>query len=177
MALTSIKRYTGFFLWLEENEWAKLLLGAALTTVVVAAFNIGGDWLCGKLGISSSILMGGVETMDKFSMVLGAFFSGFGMVLRSLGIPFYTSDEIRVEIGKFLNSMWAGVGDVWNMIMGFKIPFIGQTLFDVLLGLTLGGPMEVLGDTVIGLIINEVVAPVMNKMLIEAAIAILENYI
>ena len=31
------------------------------------------------------------------------------------------------------------------MVMGFKIPLIDQTIFDILLGLALGGPAEAIG--------------------------------
>ena len=41
----------------------------------------------------------GSDMLEKSSFILGMFFGGFGMVMKALKIPFYTSDEIREEIG------------------------------------------------------------------------------
>ncbi len=181
-----IKRYTDFFAWLEENEWAKLLLGGTITTIFIVGLNIDTGWMnkiCGKIGakeLAESMAKEAVDgngLLEKSSFILGMFFGGFGIVMKALKIPFYTSDEIREEIGKLLNSKWNGAGDIWNMIMGFKIPLIDQTVFDILLGLALGGPAEAIGDTIMGTIINKLIAPILNRIAFETIATILENHI
>jgi len=186
LANVLIQRFTDFFAWLEGNDWAKLLLGGTVTTIFIVGLNIDTGWMnkiCGKFGakeLAESMakeVADGNNLLEKSSFILGMFFGGFGMVMKALKIPFYTSEEIREEIGKLLNSKWNGAGDVWNMVMGFKIPFIDQTIFDILLGLALGGPAEAIGDTVMGVVINKLIAPIINRVAFEAIATILENYI
>lgn len=186
LANVLIKRFTDFFAWLEENDWAKLLLGGAITTIFIVGLNIDTGWMnkiCGKFGakeLAESMAkeaVDGSDLLEKSSFILGMFFGGFGIVMKALKIPFYTSDEIREEIGKLLNSKWNGAGDIWNMVMGFKIPLIDQTVFDILLGLALGGPAEAIGDTIMGTIINKLIAPILNRIAFETIATILENRI
>ena len=188
LALTLIRRCTGFFAWLEENRWAKILLGASMTAIFIVGLNIDSDWInkvCGKFKVGVKDLVesiareasGGSNLLEKSCFVLGMFIGGFGMVMRTLGIQFYTSDEICEKIGEYLNMVARGAGDVWNMVMGFKIPFVEQTVFDVLLGLALGGPVEVIGDALMGVVINRFVAPMLNQAIINVIANLIANYI
>jgi len=181
-----IRKLANFFVWLEENEQAKLLLGGAVTTIFIVGLNIDTGWMnkiCGKIGARELMesmakeAVDGSDMLEKGSFILGMFFGGFGMVMKALKIPFYTSDEIREEIGKYLNSKWNGAGDIWNMVMSFEIPLIDQTIFDILLGLALGGPAEAIGDTVIGVVVNKLIAPIINRAVFEAVATLLENHI
>jgi len=57
-----------------------------------------------------------------------------------------------------------GVGDIWNKIMGFKIPIIDQTIFEVLISYLLGGPL----NTIIGTILQKLVTPIIDNLITQA---------
>lgn len=181
LALTLIRRCTKFFAWLTSNSAARILMGVSMTIVFIVGINIDTGWLKSINRVLGNVKNGarsfvksmfkevseGNNLVEKSSFILGMLIGGFGMVMKTLGIQFYTSDEICYKIGEYLNMVARGAGDVWNMIMGFKIPFVEQTLFDMLIGFALGGPIEVLGDALMGMVMNKVVAPMLNKMIID----------
>jgi len=64
-------------------------------------------------------------------------------------------------------------GAVLQKILSFEIPLINQKIFDLLVGFVLGGPAELIADTVIGTILEKAIMPAVNSVLMDLTINIL----
>ena len=92
-----------------------------------------------------------VETSDKLYKIeqglqfLGIFLVSLGMFLKSFGAPFYMSLELVHKIGEIIRQHLGEQAEyVWNTVAGFEIPLIGQTVFEFVVNLALGGWMLLL---------------------------------
>lgn len=193
-ALDLVKVRLDFFAWLAGNEMARLALGVALTAISIIGFNFEGDWIkavanpkkflkeafekslreqIGKA--SSSGWLKEALTPDK-SCTIAAFFTGFAMVIRELGIPFYTSEELCDRFCEWVKTINHEVGEVLHKILSIKIPSINQSIFDLMIGFILGGPAEILGDAVIGTVVQQVLVPIINSVVVDFMIALFTGW-
>jgi len=108
------------------------------------------------------------------SFAVGMIIGGFAMVLKSLGIPFYTTDELRDKLCEWIKvKVNREAGAVLQKVLSFEIPLINQKIFDLLVGFVLGGPVELIADTVIGTILEKAIMPIVNSVLMDLTINIL----
>ena len=158
------------FAWLVCNQWAKIGLGTGLTALFIIGLNFEGDWMKSlanpkkyfaevvKSQVVESTAKKGLSLKDAFkpdkSFALTMILGGFGMVIKELGIPFYTSSELCEKFCNWIKGFNEHVGEVLHKVLSFEIPFLNQSIFDLILGLLLGGPAEIKGDTVIGAVMN-----------------------
>ena len=61
-------------------------------------------------------------------------------------------------------------GETIHKILSFKIPLIDHSIFDLLIGFILGGPAELIADTVIGTILNNAIMPIINNAITDLII-------
>jgi len=165
------------------NELAKIGLGISLTTLFIIGLNFEGDWMKSladpKKCITEAVEKAARDSVGKSFNLADAFkpdktfalamiFGGFGTVIRELGVPFYTSSELYEKFCEWIKNINHDAGETLHKILSFQIPFINQSVFDLILGLLLGGPVEVIGDTVMGIIMNflmEIINNVTTQML------------
>jgi len=179
-----------FFAHIAGERWLQLALGALLTVFVIVGFNINVAWLKsvistvkkGVKGLRNAIKMiianlrrlgDKYDNVENAAVFLGAIITGMGFAFREiLGVEFYTQDEVRMLIGNVLDQVYPGAGALWNQVMGLEIPFIRTTVFDIILGFALGGPVEVVGDAVFSLVMN-VVFKVLEDVVIQMLVSVL----
>ena len=85
----------------------------------------------------------------------------------SMGIPFYTANELCDKLCEWVRIINRNVGETLHKILSFKIPLIDQSICDLLIGFVLGGPAELIADTVIGTILNNVIMPIINNAITD----------
>jgi len=69
------------------------------------------------------------------------------------------------------------LGNVGDMVMGFRIPLLDQTVFDVLLNIALGGPVQFIIGTIMGVIMEHVVMPTLNNIILGIIVDLLSGTI
>jgi len=186
------------FATIASNRWLQILIGAVLTVTFIVAMNIDFDWI-GKIIRKLKILrystkelrslakevfdlLDKVKALEKTGgskerilIYFGSFIAGMGIMLRNIGVEFYFQDEINEMIGKALEEVNSFAGWFWRTVMQFRIPYVDWTPFDVFLSFALGGPMNVISDIIIGTVIMEVVAPVIDNVVTGAIIRLLSS--
>jgi len=191
LALTLIKKFPRFFGWLAMTRWAQILLGVVTTVIFILGTNIDTGWLSSIRGILNNAKQGirkllrsmfmelkeGNNVVDQGGFVLGMLIAGFGMVMKGIGVEFYTSDEICYKIGEYLGMLNPELGNVWDMVMGFRIPLLDQTVFDVLLNVALGGPVQFIVGAIVGVIMDQVILPTVNNLVLGAIVNLLSETI
>lgn len=186
--LTLIEEKFSFVAQIVKNKYARLGLGVALTAIFIVGINVEGDWIAtivnpGKQFVKAlkeeivdrATTMGKIKDaiMPDKSFTIGMVVGGFATVLKGLGIPFYTTDELCEKLCEWIKSVNHVAGETLQKILSFKIPLIDQTIFDLLISLALGGPAELIADTVIGTVLQRAVMPMINNVAMDVIIKVL----
>ena len=169
--------------YIASTPWLQTLLGGILSTVFFILSNIDLSYFKSMKtnGLSALTRIVSVETtealekLDKAGMILSFYLGGFSTILKSIGVQFYFPEEIVYVIGDALNKVAEGVGDVWNTIMGFKIPLLDQTVFEILASYLLSGPLNTILGIIIGLLVQKLLAPLLDKIIIQGLIILAFN--
>ncbi|MCD6513698.1 MAG: hypothetical protein J7L07_02125, partial [Candidatus Odinarchaeota archaeon] len=110
-----------------------------------------------------------VETSDKLYKIeqglqfLGIFLVSLGMFLKSFGAPFYMGLELVHKIGEIIGQHLGEQAEyVWNTVAGFEIPLIGQTVFEFVVNLALGGWMDAVINNIVGMVLSYIADMIMN---------------
>jgi hypothetical protein len=184
-AMTMIMVKPEPFAWLVCHDWARIGLGVGLTALFIIGLNFEGDYMKAlvnpkkyfaeamknqivesvKESAKKGLSLKDVLNSDK-SFVITMIVGGFGTVIKELGVPFYTSDELCDMFCEWVKGFNEDVGKVLHKVLSFEIPFINQALFDLILGFLLGGPVEVIGDSIVGAVMN-MLMNVINKAVTE----------
>ena len=190
LGINLIKKCFDHFVWLVKDDQAKIGLGIALTAIFIVGINIEGDWISLMVdpkktfvrALKEEIIERGKSVGGRIkdaitpdsSFAVGMIIGGFATVLKSLGIPFYTTDELCDKLCEWIKvKVNREAGVVLQKILSFEIPLINQKIFDLLVGFVLGGPAELIADTVIGTILEKAIMPAVNSVLMDLTINIL----
>jgi len=163
------------------TPWLQTLIGAILTTVFLIMSNIDLTFLKTlkvkgiKAYASFTItqVSKNLERLDTLGLVFSFFMGGLSTILKAIGVKFHFPEEVVYVIGDALNMIAEGIGDLWNKIMSFRIPLIDQTIFEVLVGYLLGGPLNTVMGIIIGTILQKLVAPIIDNMITQALLTII----
>ncbi len=131
-----------------------LVIGVGLSTVILLLFN--GIDNRFNFGDGSNAETQGLSAFRMFFdpiMLTGTMLSAVGMFFRMFGAPFYQGKELVLEIGKLIGEhIDKTAEDVWDMVAGYEIPLVDQTVFETVVNLVVGGWKDAVMGLVIGLI-------------------------
>lgn len=193
IGLTLIKEKFDHVAWLIKNQNARLGLGVALTAIFIVGINVEGDWINTILNPKKQLMEAlkneiverstslGSKIKDAVkpdpSFTMGMIIGGLATVLKGLDIPFYTTDELCDRLCDWIKTINRGAGETLQKILSFEIPLINQKIFDLIIGFALGGPAELIGDVVIGTVLQQAIMPIINNAIMDITINILTSTI
>ena len=186
LGLEIIEQNFNLFTKLIRNNAAKIGVGVTLTAIFIIGINIEGDWIKTiinpKKQLVNALKNEVIEKSKNFgdnikeaikpdkAFTIGMIIGGLAIVFKSMGIPFYTTNELCDKLCEWIKTINRNAGETLHKILSFKIPLIDQSIFDLLIGFILGGPAELIADTVIGTILNNAIMPIINNAITDLII-------
>jgi len=186
LGLEIIEQNFNLFTKLIRNNAAKIGVGVTLTAIFIIGINVEGDWIKTiinpKKQLANALKSEIVEKSKSFgdnvkeaikpdkAFTIGMIIGGLAIVFKSMGIPFYTTNELCDKLCEWIKTINRNAGETLHKILSFKIPLINQSIFDLLIGFILGGPAELIADTVIGTILNNAIMPIINNAITDLII-------
>jgi len=142
---TLITHYPEQMQALLEDDNLIVLVGVALTIFVLVVFNSDFDHLASKLNKK------GLSAVESPMQTLAQVTTGIGLFLSFFGAPFYQGKELVLKIGECIGKYISESAELlWNVIAGFEIPVVEQTVFETVINLVFGGWKDTINGIVIG---------------------------